>query len=522
MRLYNAFFVIPFLFSTSAMSAVTPRITEVSVTPTSAKAGTNFEFLAQLDTSLPTGYKVKIDTGNKVLTAMVGTGIKYKLSKSIYTTGTSTYKVGIYNIKGVLQGTVSSGSYTVTSASPINHAPTLSIDNAKDTAEIATPYSCPTGTSKIVCDSTATFYNALNGYFVTLNAKDVDANLSSITMDWGDGTLLDTKAATDGLNTLSHNYKTAGTFVWNAYATDKGQPVLSSLSVSKTITVSEPVVEVTPPLKTTGYTKISNNGSELPDSAILGANSKDWACTKDNDTGLIWEVKTTNGGLRDMYNTYSWYEADANKNNGKAGTKNGGKCKGSECDTYAYTHAVNEQGLCGSKDWRMPTKDELSKLILCSDGDQRDTGECRNYTSVTRPTIDSISFPNTPNQLFWTESAYTSQWFTDVACCSYNLNFGTGSGNVNNNKKSAYAVRLVRGIAKLLSSTDCGNGQILNANQTACIDKPIIPSNTSSSKCDLPFTSITVSDMKACEAAPCTQPNQYNQTTCSNIYHSFY
>jgi hypothetical protein len=54
-----------------------------------------------------------------------------------------------------------------------------------------------------------------------------------------------------------------------------------------------------PTLPTEGYTKIANDGSELPDSATLGTNPTDWACTKDNKTGLIWEVKTDDGGLRD-------------------------------------------------------------------------------------------------------------------------------------------------------------------------------------------------------------------------------
>ncbi len=47
------------------------------------------------------------------------------------------------------------------------------------------------------------------------------------------------------------------------------------------------------------YTKIANDGSELSADAILGTNPKNWACTKDNKTGLTWEVKTDDDGLRD-------------------------------------------------------------------------------------------------------------------------------------------------------------------------------------------------------------------------------
>jgi hypothetical protein len=64
----------------------------------------------------------------------------------------------------------------------------------------------------------------------------------------------------------------------------------------------------------TGYTKIANDGSELPDSAVLGTKPTDWACTKDNKTGLIWEVKTNDRGLRDTWKRYFWYNPDGTTN----------------------------------------------------------------------------------------------------------------------------------------------------------------------------------------------------------------
>lgn len=60
----------------------------------------------------------------------------------------------------------------------------------------------------------------------------------------------------------------------------------------------------------TGYTKIANDGSILEDTAKLGTDTKDWACTKDNKTGLIWEVKTVDGGSRDARSIYSGYTED--------------------------------------------------------------------------------------------------------------------------------------------------------------------------------------------------------------------
>ena len=56
----------------------------------------------------------------------------------------------------------------------------------------------------------------------------------------------------------------------------------------------------------TGYTKISNDGIILADqSQVWDYNGSEpagtqWSCVRDNDTGLYWEVKTNDGGLRDV------------------------------------------------------------------------------------------------------------------------------------------------------------------------------------------------------------------------------
>ena len=59
------------------------------------------------------------------------------------------------------------------------------------------------------------------------------------------------------------------------------------------------------------FSKISNSGNVLPASATLGSALGDWACTRDNVTGLIWEVKTTSD-LRSQSHTYTWYNTDTN------------------------------------------------------------------------------------------------------------------------------------------------------------------------------------------------------------------
>ena len=131
------------------------------------------------------------------------------------------------------------------------------------------------------------------------------------------------------------------------------------------------------------FTKISSTG------AALSASASSWNCVKDNVTGLTWEVKTVDYGLRDKDNTYSWYQPDNSNNGGSAGTQNGGSCTGSACDTYHYVQAVNAQGLCGTQDWRMPDVNELLSIV---------------DNSLSYPSIDTAYFPNTNTSFVWSSS----------------------------------------------------------------------------------------------------------------------
>ncbi len=283
-----------------------PTLTEVSAT------GTTVKFATKLSEKLPIGYKVKIDLNNgKGLVAMTCSVTICTLSYNVIPkVDTSIYKVGIYDAKGVLQGTTTDGSYVI-------------------------------------------------------------------------------------VYTL-----------------------------------------------TTGYTKISNSGAVLPDSAKLGSGTNSWTCTKDNKTGLVWEVKTDDGGLRDKDWVYSWYKPSGN-NGGFAGytdTTNGTpNCSTKDnCNTDAFTNAVNTKGLCGKKDWRMPTKDELMKLVVCSDGKYDTDGYCTNYTSVTKPTINSTYFPNTLPRMYWSDSS--DAYYSDGA---WGVGFSSGS-SLNVVKDDFNFVRLVR------------------------------------------------------------------------------
>ncbi|HMB14868.1 MAG TPA: DUF1566 domain-containing protein [Pelovirga sp.] len=143
------------------------------------------------------------------------------------------------------------------------------------------------------------------------------------------------------------------------------------------------------------FTKVCRSGEaagegKCPPNPMPGAGFDHWACNRDNVTGLLWELKTENG-MRATTNTYSWYQPDAAVNGGVDGVENGGNCQGSNCDTFAYVQAVNQEQLCGSSDWRLPSRQELLSIV--------DNGRFK-------PALETRQFPDASSQYYWTASPY--------------------------------------------------------------------------------------------------------------------
>lgn len=172
------------------------------------------------------------------------------------------------------------------------------------------------------------------------------------------------------------------------------------------------------------FSKIANDGSIVPATTLLGSDVKAWACTLDNVTGLWWEVKTDDGGLRDKNNTYSWYNSDEKTNGGFAGYQNAGDCSGGIfCDTEGYVQAVNAAKLCGKSDWRLPKKSELHSIV--------------DYSRYN-PAIDRDYFPGTITGAFWSSTPYANSSSDALV-----VNFKYGYDDHNYEGRSD-AVRLVR------------------------------------------------------------------------------
>jgi len=167
------------------------------------------------------------------------------------------------------------------------------------------------------------------------------------------------------------------------------------------------------------FTKLDANGN------ALSASATEWSCVKDNHTGLVWEVKTDDGGLRDKDNTYSWYNSTGINDGGRAGIENGGSCPDTgSCDTEKYAASVNSVSLCGFNNWQMPTREELLSLI--------------DYSTL-EPSIDTGYFLNTKSSQYWSLSA--NAMYDDGYARI--MDFSSGSANFHEKLRSN-SVRLVK------------------------------------------------------------------------------
>ena len=97
---------------------------------------------------------------------------------------------------------------------------------------------------------------------------------------------------------------------------------------------------------------------------LLDISAPQWRCVLDSDTGLIWAVKRDDSTIHDKDNLFTWFDEDANTNQGMPGAEGGfNSCVGGiQCDTHSYLAATNSEGLCGATNWRLPTAAELQQL----------------------------------------------------------------------------------------------------------------------------------------------------------------
>jgi len=176
------------------------------------------------------------------------------------------------------------------------------------------------------------------------------------------------------------------------------------------------------------FTKLGLDGAPIGIQALAwdasgseAAGTK-WSCVRDNHTGLIWEVKTDDGGIQDKDNTYQWggLTAIGRNANPQHGTYRDGW---NTLVSGVISHGAG--GLCHFDDWRVPTIEELTSIV--------DYG-------VGTPAINTHYFPNTMADNYWSASPYADESLGDFA---RQLDFISGS-DVTYNRDFSKRVRLVR------------------------------------------------------------------------------
>jgi|GEM_PF-1385755 len=160
------------------------------------------------------------------------------------------------------------------------------------------------------------------------------------------------------------------------------------------------------------YTLLNQNGAE---------------CVKDNATGLIWEQKTDDGGLRDKDWVHSWYYPDNTKNGGHSGSLGVDSCGGTlngKCNTQSYVDALNAANYCGLNNWRLPNRMELLSIV--------DRGR---FTPTINPVFINT---NTINYEYWSSS--TTAFKNSEAWIVY---FDSGAGYQYGDKKRGLKIRSI-------------------------------------------------------------------------------
>ena len=151
-------------------------------------------------------------------------------------------------------------------------------------------------------------------------------------------------------------------------------------------------------------------------------------CVQDNNTGLVWEGKTASPATSRL-GTSSYTNLDDTSSAQKlvSGFTYANPTQAdidSITNSIGYRNSVRTSNLCGYTDWRLPTKEELDGI----------------FVSGAIPTIDTMWFPNTRSNFYWSSLPYPG--FPHYAG---GVSFWQGFGTINtDNRNTTYSVRLVR------------------------------------------------------------------------------
>lgn len=133
------------------------------------------------------------------------------------------------------------------------------------------------------------------------------------------------------------------------------------------------------------YSKVCHSGEvagtgTCPTDPSLGDGPDDWACTRDNVSGAVFEVKTASGPRAGSLR-YTNYNSKYNPR---------GKVHAAS-NAQGYIDLLNSMQLCGASDWVFDHATRVQSIV--------------NYgSSALQPMLDPLFFPNIAIGTYWTSS----------------------------------------------------------------------------------------------------------------------
>lgn len=247
--------IIFFLFSITNISqgatvvTETPNLINAGVVQNWGDEGTNFSFFAESEFFLPKGYKIKIDVFNVPLSlygadnplidskekhqvkTMQSKGTLYSTTMVIYKKGSYKYSIGIYDAKNKQLGNSQVGNFTVETKK--KSQPVLG--KLEYNPLLGKSVYVPALSRFTYCCSLVVGYP----FTLSVDAYDLDYNLKSISVDWGDGSfdIKNTTGIKSDSITFKHSYTKIGFFTVKYFASDSSHIPLNSATRSGTLDV---------------------------------------------------------------------------------------------------------------------------------------------------------------------------------------------------------------------------------------------------------------------------------------------
>jgi hypothetical protein len=156
-------------------------------------------------------------------------------------------------------------------------------------------------------------------------------------------------------------------------------------------------------LAMTSGMKVCNSGEmagtgSCPVDPPLGSGATQWGCTLAG--GLLWQISGFDKGKPTNYTNYDNTSALQVVYGVNYNLRTPTQAEiDSPSNTIGFIKQVNSSGLCGFKDWRLPTIEELHGLSFFSG-------------SLGPPYIDQTAFGSTPAARFWTSTPGTLTYFS--------------------------------------------------------------------------------------------------------------